>query len=168
MTTTITDYIDVRKKLSQLGLREAHSITLLPENFDAATALGELRQRSESATVKTLLRSAGLVIDDLYGDAKRPSYIQNNDATWVGPVLLITASAISGNANLISVALGVVSNYLTDYFKGRSGEPVVKLAVVVEQSRSRSWKRIEYQGPPGGLSTLAEVVRETVRDSKSA
>jgi hypothetical protein len=72
----------------------------------------------------------------------------------------VSASLLSQNPHVISVALGVVSNYLTDWFKGIPGSKKVRLDVVVEQTEGQTYKRIHYEGDPEGLNELARIVRE--------
>lgn len=168
MKTTVTDYIGVREKLLQLGYRTPEGLSLLPANLEAATSAREVKQQSESATIRTLFRQAGIPIEDVYDPASRPSYIQNNDISWIAPTIFVAAGALSENPNIVSVALGVIANYLTDLFKGRIGQPVIKAMIVVEQTKSRSCKRIEYEGDVEGLHALAAVVRETQDDAKSS
>ena len=142
MNTTITDFIDVRAKLSELGYRSPSGLALLPANVESATTAEEIRQRSESATVRTLFRQAGIPFEDVYNPSSRPPYIRNHDITWFAPTIFVAASVISANPNLVSVALGVLSNYLTDFFKGRLGETKIKMSFVVEQTKSEGIKGV--------------------------
>jgi hypothetical protein len=167
MKTTVTDYISVREKLLLLGYRSPDAFALLPANLEIATTASEVRQRSESATVRTLFRQGGVPIEDVYDKANRPPYIQNNDISWIAPTIFVAAGALSANPNLISVALGVLSNYLTDLFKGRTGEPVVRATIIVEQTRSKTCKRVEYEGSVAGLQALAAVVASTQNDDNT-
>lgn len=161
MNSTVTDYIDVRAKLSQLGYHSPSALALLPANIDSATAAVDVRQRSESATVRTLFRQAGIPFEDVYDQSNRPPYIQNNDVTWFAPTIFVAAGVISTNPHVISVALGVLSNYLTDFFKGKLGERNIKVSFVVEQDLSRTCKRVEYEGNVEGLHALADVIKST-------
>ena len=57
MTTTITDYPDVRKRLQELGCASPSGFALLPINFDTAGSIAEFRQAAETPTIRKLLRS---------------------------------------------------------------------------------------------------------------
>ena len=48
---------------------------------------------------------------------------------------------LTSDPNVISVALGVLSNYLTDFFQGMSGDKTVKLDVVIEKTADATCKR---------------------------
>ena len=159
MTTQISDYPNVSERLAALGAKYPSGLALLPANFESANSIAEFRQVSEAATVKTLFRNAGLLQSDLVEKAQRPPYIQNNAFDLILPTVFVSAALWSENQNYISVALSLIANYATDFFKGLSGTKNVKLDVVVERSKSKTCKRISYSGPAEGLKDLAEVIR---------
>lgn len=160
MTTNISDYLNVGKKMADLGCLYPNGLALLPANFESATSITDFRQVSEAATVKTLFRSAGLPLDEIVEKDQKPPYIQNNAFEWVAPTLFISAALLSENQNYISVALGVISNYATDFFKGMSGKKCIKLDIVVERTKTKTCKRISYEGDAEGLKNLPDVIRE--------
>jgi len=49
------------------------------------------------------------------------------------------------------------------FFKGITGERKVRLDVVVEEEPDRKYRRIRYEGPPAGLQTIVDIVRDTAR-----
>ncbi|MEO4046959.1 hypothetical protein AAFN46_07680 [Pseudomonas sp. CAU 1711] len=159
MTTTISEYIDVRQRISDLGCLSPTGLALLPSNFETASDISTFRQVSESATVRTLLRTSNVPLDELLSKEQRPSYIQNNAFEWVAPTLFVSAGVLSQNASYLSVALSVIANYATDFFKGMSGENQVQMDIVVERTKSKVCKKVTYKGPPEGLKDLPEVIR---------
>jgi hypothetical protein len=42
MTLEISTYIDVKKRVADLGLNQPNSLAILPRNFDATTSKDEL------------------------------------------------------------------------------------------------------------------------------
>jgi hypothetical protein len=165
MTTTISDSKNIRQQMILLGLATPDGIALLPPNFFEATSKGELRQPFEAATVKALFRGANLPLCDLFAGVNNPPYVQNNDVNWLIPTIFVTAGYLSENPSFMSVALGVLTNYLTDFFKGRNEKITVKASIIVEKTNSKTSKRIEYEGPVEGLSALAKVVKEVDNDA---
>jgi hypothetical protein len=159
MATNITEYLNVSQKLADLACRHPTGLALLPANFESATSIAEFRQVSEAATVKTLFRNARLPYDDIVGRDQRPPYIQNNALEWVAPTIFVSAALLSENQHCISVALSVIANYATDFFKGMSGEKKLKIDVIVEKTKTRTCKKISYEGSPEGLKGLADVIR---------
>lgn len=164
MTTTIKDYIDVRLRVAELGGIYPSTFSLLPSNFADAGSVAELRQVSEAATVKTLLRKANIPQQDIFSPEQRPPYIQNNSFEWVAPTLFIAAALLSENPHAVSVALGVISEYAADVIRGFGARNKVELRIVVEQAKSKTFKEISYKGPPEGLKELDAIIRATAED----
>ncbi|HEY6349660.1 MAG TPA: hypothetical protein VI636_09645 [Candidatus Angelobacter sp.] len=159
MTTAVSDYIDVGKKMADLGCRHPERMALLPINFESATSIDQLLQASETATIKKLLLAQAIPLDDIVAPSQRPPYVKNKSHGWVAPILFISASIYSQNQMLISVALNVLGNYATDFFRGDHGTHNVKLNVVIEK-KNRAYKKIAYDGPVEGLKELPKIIRE--------
>jgi hypothetical protein len=60
MTVEISTYIDVKKRVADLGFKQPDSLTILPRNFDAATSKDELLHEKQRADERT--RTADLLI----------------------------------------------------------------------------------------------------------
>ena len=163
MSIEIEDAGDVRSKLDELGCNSPTGLCLLPTNLFSASSIADLRQYSESATVKTLFRSVALECEDVLDRSRRPPYIQNNYSDWVGPALLVSSALWSQNPLAVSVALSVIGNYLTDFFRGVP-QPRVRLDFVVERTKTRTCKKLSYEGDIGGLAALEHVIREISND----
>lgn len=159
MTTTISDYIDVRQRIAELDCYNPTGLALLPTNFDSAPIVSDFRQVSESATVRTLFRTAKIPLDEIVSKDRCPPYVQNNAFEWVAPTLFVSVGILSENTTYLNVALGVIANYATDFFKGMSGGHEVRMDIVVERTKSKVCKKITYKGPPEGLKDLPEVIR---------
>lgn len=164
MTIQISDYVSVSDRLEALGGRYPTGFALLPVNFESALAIADFRQVSEAATVRTLFRNNGLPQDDIVERSKRPPYIQNNAFDLILPTLFISAALLSENPNSVSIALSVIANYATDFFKGLSGDKNVKLEIVVEKTKTKTCKKVSYSGPADGLKDLASVVKAASDD----
>src|SRR5262249_23546494 len=98
-------------------------------------------------------------------DRDQIPYLQENDINWAGPILLFTVAALSENPHLVSVALGVVSNYVTAIFKG-SAEPVrAKLSVVIEtattKTTTKTTKRYDFDGPPEDIPSIISLIKDS-------
>lgn len=158
-TTTVSDYLDVSQKMASLGCRYPERMALLPINFESATSISELLQASEAATIKKLLLAEALPVDEIVDRSQRPPYVKNKWNEWVAPILYVSASFYSENPVLVSVALNVLGNYATDFFKGFHGAREVRLNIVVGK-KNKGYKKIAYQGPVEGLKDLPEVIRE--------
>src|ERR1700676_1824856 len=134
-TTKITDYVDVSKKMADLGCRYPERMALLPINFESATSISEFLQASEAATIKKLLLAEALPLDDIVDRSQRPPYLKNKSHEWIAPIIFISASLYSQNQELVSVALNVLGNYATDFFKGIGETHEVNLNIVVGKTK---------------------------------
>lgn len=159
MGINVIDYIDVPEKLYATGCNNVSDFAILPLNFEIAANIDEFRHASESATVRTLFRNNSIPLTDILPADKKAAYVQNNAFEWVSPLLFVSSALLSHNPHLISIALGVIANYVTDFYKGITGKPEVKIEIVVERSKSKTCKKISYQGPPEGLINLADVIK---------
>jgi hypothetical protein len=83
--------------------------------------------------------------------------LQQYSFEWFGPTLFVSAGLLSQDPNVLSVTLGVITNYLYDLFKGNK-EDRTSLDVILEQADG-SCKQIHYRGPADGLSEIAEIVK---------
>ena len=158
MTVTIADYINVREKATALGGAVTEKIALIPINFESADSAEDLLQPSEAATVKTLFRINQIPLDDLFPTTQKPRYVQNNGFEWVAPTIFVGSSLMSANPELMSLALDVLASYITDFFKGMSGEKTVKLELIVETSKDYTCKTLRYEGSVSGISELKEEI----------
>lgn len=134
-------------------------IAILPTNFETAVSRADFSQPSEAATVRTLFRTNKIQLSEFMPSGERIPYIQNNSIEWIVPALFVSASLISENANLVSVGLNVLSNYITDFLKGNPSPKTVKLDVIVERSDGKTYKKISYEGDVSGLISLAEIIK---------
>lgn len=159
METTITDYINVTDKLKELDLNNIETITLLPYNFDTVARKEDLIYDNSVKTIRTLLRIAELPDERIEKPGETIGYRQLNHFEWLAPTFFISYSILTGNPDLISLSLSIVGNYLTDFFKGMSGDKKVKIEIVVEKEQGKTYKKVTYEGDSKGLSELAEIVK---------
>jgi hypothetical protein len=162
LTTVVTDFVCVADRALELGCQPPSSIAVLPENFATATTRKELLFGSEAATIKKVLKAGDLPVDDLTPSGERFASIHNKHFEWA-PLLFISGALVSGNPHAVSVALGVISNYATDFFKGMPGK-VVRLSVVVERRSDRVCKKLTYEGDVAGLSSIANAIRDIANE----
>jgi hypothetical protein len=160
MTVTITDCVSVRERARQLGVSPPERIAVLPANFETAVSSAQLLYPSEAATVKTLFRSNRIPLDNLMSSSESSRYIHNNDFEWLAPTLFVSWGIISENQTFVTVALNVLSNYITEFFRGIPGTRKVKFDIVVERNVEGICRKISYQGTPEGIRSLPEVIRK--------
>lgn len=158
MTTSIHPFSDVHVQAKTLGCQDPQMYALLPRGFEFATSKDELLQEGNADTVRTLLRNAKLTETPLEAPGERFPSIQENDFTWVGPTLFVSASLLSENPIFVNIALNIVSTYLTDFFKGIAGSRSVTFDVVLEKTRTKKCVRIHYDGTAEDFAQFANTV----------
>jgi hypothetical protein len=80
--------------------------------------------------LRVLLRKAGVALDKIEPAGVKIPFQDDRDSTLLLPILFFGASYLSENPNLLNVALGVMANYVTDWFKGKMGNNRVTCNVV--------------------------------------
>jgi hypothetical protein len=154
------EYLNVALRFADFGCRyPCTGIAFLPVNFESASSRADFLHASEAPTLKKLLKENGVPVEEIVTNEARPRYRKDKAFDWIAPTILISSALYTQNPSLVSVALGVLSNYATDFLKGMGGNNQVKLEVIVERTKSGSFKRISYSGPADGIKNLAEAVR---------
>lgn len=166
MGIQIYDFASVIEKAKELGCNIPTGLALLPRNFESAESKEDLLHESSTPTVRIIFRKQGIKETPLeYEGEKFPQISEKKFDEWVGPIIFASYALLSQNPHIISIALGVISNYLTDFFKGIPGEKRAKLDVVVE-TKNRKFKRVHYEGPISGLGKILEIIREVSSSDK--
>lgn len=156
-----SEYINVREKIKALNCNYPNSIAIIPARFETAKSLNDLRMLIEATTVKKLLAASNIEVASI--SPQKLPFIQNNNTEWIAPTIFYAASVVSSSPDLISISIGIISNYVTDIFKGITNNPTVNLNVVVEKKDGRCTK-IEYQGNVAGINEVTRLVKEASRD----
>jgi len=161
---SVTEYVDVRQQARKHGLHLTSELVLLPRGFERSGI--ELAHEADAATVRKLLKVAGLDVQQLqYPDRRLPSVVQRS-ADWIGPTLFVGSMLLSQSPQVTQIALGVISSYVSDTLKGKNFGGSVTLDVVIEETKSKTYRRIHYEGPPSGLKDLPQVLRELQNESR--
>ena len=160
-------FVDVAQRARDLGCRVPTGLAILPRNFESAAGKDELLHESEAPTVRILWRRAGLVEMPIEAEGERfPQISEESFEEWVGPTVFVSAALLSENPAILSVALGIISNYLTEWFRGiPTGRRKARLDVVVEVGK-RQYRRLHYEGPVEGLEDLAAIAREVGQNER--
>ena len=159
------DSPDVEGHAATLGCQIPTDIALLPRNFFIVSTKDELCHEQDATTFRSLLRQAQIKETTLEADGERfPDIVEHGFVEFVAPTLFVSFAAISLNPQLLAVALGVFSNYISDFFKGRLDNNVAHLNIIVK-TKSRTYRRISYRGPVNGIDSLPKIISSIVYDS---
>ncbi len=160
MTVQVSEYIDVKERCLELGKNVPTGLAILPINFDIVSSKDELVHEDSVSTIRKLWRKAGIDETKIEKDGDKIPYEQRKSFELALPTVFISFSLLSQNPGLVSIALNIISNYATDFFKGVAGERKVKLDIVVEQSKTKKCKQIHYEGDIEGLNQLHQLIKE--------
>ncbi|QEY73084.1 hypothetical protein [Pseudomonas denitrificans (nom. rej.)] len=158
MGVEVRDHISVSMKLKNFNVAAPTGLAILPHNLAMATSKGDLRQHVESDTVRTLLLANNVHYVEIFDENEQPPYLQQYGFEWFGPTLFISAGVILQEPNILSVTLGLITNYLYDLFKG-SKNGKASLNIIFEDADG-ACKEVRYSGPPEGLNAVADIVKE--------
>ena len=139
---------------------EKNAVKLMPVSFKAED------NNKYSSTAISFWKYAKNELDlQLFSEPE--VLVEQRSGEWFGPMILLSSAVVSGNSELISVFCGVVSNYLTDFFKGSSESPQIKLKVLYKETKSTKTTEISYEGDINGLDKLESSILEVVKRDKS-
>jgi len=164
MPTTVENYINIKERALELGCNIPSGLSFLPRNFDSAKSKNELIYESTVPDIRILFRDAGIAESKLEKEGDRFSYKQNKHFDWIGPTIFISASILSQNPDIISITEGIISNYLTDLFKGTFYSKNIKLSYVIEKTSDKEIKRFSYEGDVTGLPNLPQIIHEVLEN----
>ena len=169
MDVQVNEYFDVQKRASQLSCNVPTGLAILPRNFETANSKDELFHEDSAVTVRMLWRKAKVEETRLEGEGRKFPSIQEKSFDWIGPTIFISASMLTQNEVMVTLALNVLSNYITDFFKGHVGKHEASLGFVVEnvkqtkQGEERTFKYVYFKGDPDDFNKLdAEKLKRLV------
>jgi len=160
MEVQVTDYIDVQKRAVELSCNVPTGLAILPRNFETAESKEELFHEDATIDIRSLWRQNKVIETRLEGEGHKFPSIQEKYFEWIGPTIFISASLLTQDPTLVTVALNVLSNYVTDFFKGHLGEHTVSVNLVLENVKKhgddeeRSYKLVRLNGTADDLNKL--------------
>jgi len=126
---------------------DCDQVTLFPVNYYESE---DRYQYSSTAISFWKYANKKMVIDIL---TEPENLLEQRSGEWYGPEILLTSSLIIQNPQVISILCGVLSNYLTDFFKGMS-KPKVRLRVLYKETKNSKTSEISYEGDISGIDKL--------------
>ncbi len=141
---------------------EDQRIILLPQNYELTNNKEDLFFNEEIKTVSKMfsLNSLDNFIIKFDGE-EIDSYIAQKSGEIILPSIFVSSLILTENPQLVSVALGVISNYATTLLKGiPKRNQTVEFKIINKNSKTKKLSKIEYKGNIEGISELAKVVKE--------
>jgi hypothetical protein len=84
--------------------------------------------------------------------------ISHHVLQWIGPVILFSAAAISQNPEIVSITLDIISNYLTDWFRGVPKQERTARLRMVQKTKEGIYKIFDYDGPAENLGPIKDAM----------
>ena len=166
MPLIVTDYCDVPEKARSLNINEPTGLAILPRNFLVAKTADELLHESSVQSIRSLFRQNGISETRIEKEGQKIPNIQENEFSLLLPTLFVTNLILTENPVLLSIALNIISNYATDFFKGITGKQKVKLDVIVQNKNGKGSKKIHYEGDSEGLKEITKIAGKVFSDEK--
>lgn len=143
--------------IDKLGIDFPNELCFVPENIDSAKAKSDLIFTDSISDLTKVFKQNNIRISRLGGDSTLLRSRKNAD--FFAPALFFSLSLISENPSIVSLSLGVLANYITDFFKGSFGRKKVNLDIYVETNGKKKIKKITYSGDVEGIEKLADVIK---------
>jgi len=142
-----------------LGCPLESIITFLPDNFESAETPNDFVVRGEVTTIRKVLAAGGIATATLSApSATPPGFIHNKSHDWAVPVIFVAAELVKTTPDLVAAVIDLIRDYAVSLFKGRGADKRVKIEIVVERERTRTYQKITYDGDVAGLESAIEMV----------
>lgn len=161
MDYKIEVYKELTDSLIRLKIAVPAGLAFIPENIDSADRIEDCIYTDTLSDLRKFIRANQIEIIEL--TKSNGLYRARKSADWFGPTLFVSASVISGNSELISIALNVISDYVTDFFKGSGRNTKIKMDIIVETNNKGTYKRIKYEGDAKGLEDVSKIIDSLTR-----
>ncbi|WP_201617635.1 hypothetical protein [Psychrobacter urativorans] len=138
---------------------DAQSIVILPYNYEAN------KNYTYNSTSISFYKYAKSKLDIKYF-TEPELLVEQRSGDWFAPVLFVSSVAMTQNPELITIALSVIANYVTDFFKGKDS-PNIRLKVVHKETKTSKLTEIYYEGGLDGLSQLEASINKIANKGTS-
>jgi hypothetical protein len=156
---TTAEFIDVRSRVRELGCTLDPILTFLPINLEDAVTADDFVVRGEVTTIHKVLALGGISTAMLGAEhAKPPGYVHNKSHDWAVPIIFVAAEMFKTSPDLVGAAIDLIRDYAVSLFKGSGRDKHVKIEVVVEREKTRTYQKITYEGDVSGIGSIAEMI----------
>lgn len=135
-----------------------HGIVILPYNYESN------RDYTYNSTSISFYKYAKNILDIKYF-TEPELLVEQRSGDWFAPILFVSSVAITQNPELITIALSVIANYVTDFFKGKDS-PNIRLKVIHKETKTSKLTEIYYEGGLEGLEKLEVSINKVVNQGK--
>ena len=142
-------------RLDAFAKDAAKQVFFVPVNIESAD---EPIFTSTLATVTKLARQQGVAFG-VYPTEPSTKFLEQRSIDWFGPPMLISSLLYTNNPNAVSIAFGMIANYLTSIFSGRQDDVAARFEIYVQDDVRKVTKKIQYNGPVCGLEKIDPAIK---------
>jgi hypothetical protein len=157
MNTTIEEF-DISETLKKLNLELPIGLAFIPENIEKVGAVSDFIFPEPLTQINKVFRINNIDVAILGDNAS--NLRSRKSADLYLPSIYIGISLLTQNSAVVSVALSVLANYVTDFFKGSFSSKTVSLDIYVETKGNKKVKKINYKGSADGLKNLEDLIKK--------
>lgn len=134
---------------------ESSDVLILPDGAELIDGKKTWRYDVEAENTLKTLRSAKLSARFL---EESDLTIDKRGRIYFLPTLLFTATLLVKNPHVVSVSLSVLANYIYDQLKATSKDDKVKVQIIIERSKKKTYIKGTYEGPAKGLEDFGKAL----------
>jgi hypothetical protein len=132
----------------------------LPNGYETAGSADAIEHAPDASTLRKLFAEAGVQVHQVELPSGRFPVVVQKSNDWIAPTLFVSSMLMSQNPYATQIALGVIASYISEHLQGFRPGQSVELSFIVETSKSRTCKKLTYQGPVSGIKDLPQIFRE--------
>lgn len=159
MQTHICVAYDVRARAREMGLPDVEDLAMLPGGLDQAAEPIGLYHESEAATLRKFFAEQGLLMQELASSRELEIDVKKS-ADWIAPVIFVGSAIWSENEHVVSLAVDLLSSYISEFIAGVRPKIPVKLTFIVERTKQRDFKQVTFEGTVEGMKELRTILRQ--------
>jgi hypothetical protein len=167
MALTVSDYIDVRQRAKELGLKEPSVAVFLPRNFMDVATKGELVYEDSLPDVKALFREAGIEFGKLECDDTKPILVKENSFDWILPTVFFTVAAYRANPDIFKTIVAKVWEHSKVVFTAVTGRSRIKWNVIIEYDGMKRTKMVSFDGAAEQFPQIREFIEKIAKDPET-
>lgn len=135
------------------------SIVILPYNYESN------RNYAYSSTSISFYKYAKDKLNINYY-SQPELLVEQRSGEWFAPILFVSSAAMTQNPEMMAIALSVIANYVTDFFKSNDS-PNVQITVIHKETNTQKVTEIHYKGSLDGLNSLKESIEFIAKKGES-
>lgn len=135
-----------------------HGIVILPYNYESN------KNHTYNSTSISFYKYAKSKLEIKYF-TEPELLVEQRSGDWFAPILFVSSVAMTQNPEMIAIALSVIANYVTDFFKGQDS-PNIRLKIVHKETKTSKLTEIYYEGGLEGLKQLEVSINKVVNQGE--